>query len=79
MTKQHYKLIGKLWAGLTLLNADSGFDPEDVLKNTTEDQLDIIVQECNNQGEKLLKLHPGVRRMGSIEQVAKYVENLYYE
>lgn len=78
MTKQHYKLIGKLWAAVCLINCETGFSSDEVSENTTEDQLNIIVKEAIRQGDKLLGKHTRARNLGSIEQIAKYVEDLYY-
>jgi hypothetical protein len=78
MTKEHYKLIGKLYAGVILINSEAGFGSEEVTESTTEEELTLIVQEAIRQGYKLIKGHESVRNMGTLEQIAKYVEDLYY-
>ncbi len=79
MTKAHYKLIGKLYAGIILINCESGFSSDEVGEDCTEEELSTIISEAIRQGDRLLKGHEEMRHFGTIEQIADYVENLYYE
>lgn len=79
MTKQHYRLVAKLYAATVLYNTECACEPSEVLESTTEDQLQIIAKECREIGKKMAGKHTDVLRMGDIGQIAEYVENLYYE
>ena len=79
MTKQHYKLIGKLYSASILYNVECAFEPDELLDHTTENQMQITAEECRAIGEKLAKGHEVVLSMGSIGEISEYVENLYYE
>lgn len=78
MTKQHYKLVAKLYAATVLYNTECAFEPTNVLPHTTEDQLQSIAEHARSIGQKLAGKHSDVLGMGSISEVAEYVENLYY-
>ena len=79
MTKQHYKLIAKLYAANILYNVECAFEPEQILPDTTEDQLQLVAEATRDIGEKMVGKHIQTLQMGSISQIAEYVENLYYE
>jgi hypothetical protein len=79
MTKQHYKLVAKLYAAVVLYNTECAFEPDEILSHTTEDQLQLVSQTARDIGEKMAAKHIAVLGMGSISEIAEYVENLYYE
>lgn len=79
MTKAHYKLIGKLYAGIILINCEGGFCSDEVSEDCTVEELEMIIKEAIRQGDKLIKGHESMRNLSTIGQIAEYVENLYYE
>lgn len=79
MIKQHYKLVAKLYAAVILYNTECAFEPEEILPHTTEDQLQLVSQTARDIGKKMAGKHISVLGMGSIQEIAEYVENLYYE
>jgi hypothetical protein len=79
MTKQHYKLVAKLYAANVLYNTECAFEPNNLLNHTTEDQMQIVAEECRRIGEKMTGKHSAILGAGSITEIAEYVENLYYE
>lgn len=79
MTKQHYRLVAKLYSATVLYNTECAFEPDQVLPHTTENQLQYIAERCREIGKGLAFKHDEVLRMGSIGEIAEYVENLYYE
>lgn len=50
-----------------------------MLPNTTEDQLKLIAETCRSIGKKLAGKHTDILSMGSITEIAEYVEDLFYE
>lgn len=79
MTKQHYKLVAKLYAACVLYNTECAFEPYEVLEHTTEDQLYLIAETTRSIGVKLAGKHISVLHMGGIREIAEYVENIYYD
>lgn len=79
MTEQHYKLVAKLYAGAVIYQTECAYEPTALLPHTTEDQLQLVAQTARDIGKKIVGKHEAVLGMGSIQQIAEYVENLYYE
>lgn len=79
MTKQHYKLVAKLYAACILYNTECAFEPNEVLDHPTEAQLQLIAETARSLGVKMAGKHISILHMGGIKEIAEYVEDLYYE